>query len=74
MKIDTHHASASSGFYAVEHATFTQTLNESEITFVQDMGGVTIHYGVREGAPIWLMENSAGLNGIWVEETAGMHR
>ncbi len=68
MKIDTHDASASSGYYAVTHEVFIQTLNESAISFTQDMGnGVVIHHGTREGAPIWLMENPAGLNAIWVE-------
>lgn len=72
MQIDNTNADTVSGFYSVEFETFAQTLTESKITDTYEMGGgVTIHHGTRDGAPIWLMENPCGkLNGIWVEDDA----
>lgn len=74
MKIDMTGSdlNAPSGFSPVDFKIFTQTLEETEVTYSIGMGnGVTIHHGTREGAPIWLMENLSGHtygNAIWVEE------
>jgi hypothetical protein len=68
MNINVTDANAVSGFYAVDLGTFCDTMEESIISFTQDMGGVVIHHGTRNGAPIWLMDNPTGKYGIWVEE------
>lgn len=71
MNINTTNASTPSGFYAADFETFATTLDESEITFTIDMGGVTLHHGTRNNSPVWLMDNPLGrLYGIWVEVDA----
>jgi hypothetical protein len=70
MQINTTDASAPSGFYAVNFDVFCATLAESKVSYSVDLGGVTLHYGTRDSAPIWLMDNPAGLYGVWVEEDA----
>lgn len=67
MHIDMTDLNTPAGFYAVTFETFAETLEESEVTFSIDMGGVTIHGGTRFGESIWLLDNPTGLYGIWVE-------
>lgn len=65
-------ANAVSGFYAVDHAVFCQTMSESKILHTFEMGGVTIHYGMRENRPAWLLDNPGGLYGIWLEDDSNL--
>jgi hypothetical protein len=70
MQINITDVSNTSGFYAVNFEDFAQTLEESKIEASYEMGGgVAIHYGTRNGSPVWLMDNPLGkLYGVWVEE------
>lgn len=68
MEINMLEVNQNSGFYIVGFETFAQTLEESEIVESWDMGAVTIHYGTKDNAPIWLMDNPAGSYGVWLEE------
>lgn len=75
MRINTTDANGVSGFYAVDFEVFAQTLAESQITVSHEMGGgVVIHHGTRDSAPIWLLDNALGeLHGVWVEENEPAH-
>lgn len=59
-------------FYAVTDAICKQTIDESKIEHSICMGGVTIHHGWRDGAPIVIMENHGqglgDLSGVWYDD------
>lgn len=69
MLINTQDTSNISGFYLVDTAVYLETLNESKIIEVFELGGgIKIHYGSRNFEPVWVLENPNGKNAIWIEE------
>lgn len=70
MKVDTTNASAVSGFYVVDLATFDQTRAESNILQTFDLTSGLLHFGTRYGQPVWLLENLLEPSAccVWVEE------
>ncbi len=69
MQINTEDTSNNSGFYIVGTPVFLETLKDSKITAVFDLGGdIKIHYGSRNFEPVWILENPNGKNAIWIEE------
>lgn len=68
MRINETEVSKTSGFYVTTFEAFAQTLEDSNITEVIEMGGVVIHCGTHGDETIWLADNPAGSYAIWVEE------
>lgn len=69
MQVNTEDTSNNSGFYLVSDAVFSETLKESKILEIFDLGdGIRIHYGSRNCEPVWILENHHGKNAIWIEE------
>ncbi|WP_426174236.1 hypothetical protein [Massilia sp. TWR1-2-2] len=58
-------------FHAVDLATVTQTMTESQLEYSIDMGGFTVHHGTRHGVPIIIAEHhnqkADELSGIWYD-------
>lgn len=71
MQIDMFDLNSSDGFYVVDFPVYEQTLNETEILQRWDLGAVGIIYGMREGAPIWILDNPQGQYAVWVEDLNG---
>lgn len=59
-------------FSAVTSEVCAQTISESQIEYVIDMGGFAIHHGMRYGSPIVIAEHNNQqadqLSGIWYDD------
>jgi len=59
-------------FHAVDTDTCKQTMAESRLEYSIDMGGFTLHHGIRHGAPIIIAEHhnqkADELSGIWFDD------
>lgn len=67
-----HNGLTAEHFHAVDAAVCKQTLAESEIQYSVDMGGFTIHIGMRYRAPIVIVEHhdqkADELSAVWYDE------
>lgn len=67
-----HNLLSAEHFHAVGAEITQQTIEESQIEYSVDMGGFTIHYATRNGAPIVIVEQhnqkANQLSGIWYDE------
>lgn len=59
-------------FHAVDAEPCKQTIAESQIDYVIDMGGFVVHHGTRDGAPIVIAEHRDQqideLSGVWFDD------